>query len=245
MNTFGSVKTKILQKLLESYRSQNKDEMKDIIKTISSNKDFKEMYLFYEEVENKYIGDNDVARIYVEELTSILKNKFITIKEFCKTLNEKIGDVEISENELYTNLDQLLLEDSLTNIENKVIAKRKLYEHLTTVKEVTNVSKNLHTIHENLLNSVLANNFNVLYSNSLNEEQKTLLKSILSLSTDELKTKLSEVKESLITKIDLLLVESTDDTFKSKLQNVKSEVSNMDTSKFNYYRLLELKNDLN
>lgn len=245
MNTFGSVKTKILKKLLESYGSQNKDEMKDILRTISANKDFKEMYLFYEEVENKYFDDTDVAKLYVEELNTILKNKFTTIKEFCQTLNERIGSIEVEINPLYSNLDQLLEDDNLTNIEKKVIAKKKLFEHLTTKKEIESKKSNQHTVHENLLNSVLANNFNVLYGHSLNEEQKIQLKSILSLSSDELSFKSNEIKESLFSKIDTLLNESSDVSLKSKLGNVKDEVNRMEISKYNYYRLLELKNGLN
>ena len=49
MNKIGVLKTKILKKLTESYSSQNKSEMKDILKTIKENKDFKELYLCQKE----------------------------------------------------------------------------------------------------------------------------------------------------------------------------------------------------
>ena len=100
MNNFGKIKTKILKKLTESYSSQNKTEMKTILKTIKGNKDFTEMYLFYEEIEGKYFEDKDTAKLYVEELNSILKNKSKNISKFCNSLNEKLGDLEINENEL-------------------------------------------------------------------------------------------------------------------------------------------------
>jgi len=44
MNGFGKIKTKILKKLVESYSSDNKNDVKDIIKTLKSNKEFKELY---------------------------------------------------------------------------------------------------------------------------------------------------------------------------------------------------------
>ena len=62
MNSFGKIKSKILHKLGESYVSGNKSEMKSILKTIKENKDFKEMYLFYEEIENKHI---EIGRAHV------------------------------------------------------------------------------------------------------------------------------------------------------------------------------------
>ena len=73
MSKFGILKTKILKKLTESYSTQNKKEVKDILSTIKENKDFKEMYLFYEEIENKYIEDKEVAQLYVENISPILR----------------------------------------------------------------------------------------------------------------------------------------------------------------------------
>ena len=70
MNKFGELKNKMLTKLTESYTKENKTEVKDILKTIKENKDFKEMYLFYEEIENKYIEDKETAKLYVEGLNT-------------------------------------------------------------------------------------------------------------------------------------------------------------------------------
>ena len=245
MNGFGKIKTKILKKLVESYSSENKNDVKDIIKTLKSNKDFKELYLFYEEIENKYIEDKEIAKLYVEELNKVLKDKFNNVSDFCNKLNEKLSDVESETNEVYETIDQLCENDSLNNIDKKVIAKRKLVEHLTTKKEITETNETIHVSNEKLLYTVLANNFNILYNNSLTNEQKEELKGILSLSNEDITTKTEELKESLISKIDSLLSESVDDEMKTKLKNVKDEVNNKRASRINYFRLVELKNGLN
>ena len=49
----------------------------------------------------------------------------------------------------------------------------------------------------------------------------------------------------VVGKVDSLLIESSDNELKIKLDNVKKEVSGMSPSKYNYYRLTELKNGLN
>jgi hypothetical protein len=245
MNKIGVIKTKILKKLTESYSSQNKNEMKSILNAIKENKEFKEMYLFYEEIENKYFEDKEVAKLYVEELNSILKSKSSNLLSFCNTINEKLGNVEINENELYSTLDTLLENETLNNIDKKVIAKKKLVEHLTTKKEIKESDKSTYSANENLLHTVLANNFNVLYSNTLNESQKEELKNILSMSNDDLNDKTKELKESILNQVETILTESKDDEFNKKLSSVKDEVQSMDTSKINYYRLTELKNGLN
>jgi hypothetical protein len=238
----------LLNKLTESYLNKNKSEIKSILKEIKENKTFKEMYLFYEEIENKYIEDKDIAKLYVEGLSTYFGEPIGNWNElnmFCEFLKSKLNDVEIQPNELYESLDILSEKDLLSNIEKKVIAKKKLVDHLTTKKEILESKETTLVPNETLLNAVLANNFNVLYSNTLSESQKEELKNILSISGDELISKSNELSESILNKINSLLTESSDSELKIKLDNVKKEVSVMSPSKYNYYRLTELKNGLN
>ena len=249
MNKFGELKSKMLTKLTESYTKENKSEVKDILKTIKENKDFKEMYLFYEEIENKYIEDKETAKLYVEGVSTMLLQSMTKeeLSVFCESLNKKLGDVEIKTNELYESLDQLTIKDTLSNIENKVVAKKKLVEHLTTKKDVNETKKVVYSQNENLLHAVLANNFNVLYSNTLSESQQEELKNILSIPSEELESKIVELKESITNQVNTLLNEAVanDSEIVSKLNKVKNEVDEMETSRYNYYRLTELKNGLN
>jgi hypothetical protein len=245
MNKFGTIKSKLLSKLTESYANENKAEIKDILITIKENKDFKEMYLFYEEIENKYIEDKETAKLYVEGVITILKQQMDDLTTFCTSLNKMINVESINENEIYNSLDILIEKDNLSNIEKKVIAKKKLVEHLTTKKEIKESKDSRLIPNENLLNAVLTNNFNVLYSNTLSEQQKEELKNILSLSQEDLLTKTTELKESIINKVSTLISESNETDLSTKLMKVKDEVNEMFPSKLNYYRLTELKNGLN
>lgn len=248
MNKFGELKNKMLTKLTESYTKENKTEVKDILKTIKENRDFKEMYLFYEEIENKYIEDKETAKLYVEGLNTYFgqpMGNWNNLNVFCESLHNKLGNVEIKVNELYESLDILSERDSLSNIEKKVIAKKKLVEHLTTKKKITESKDTTLVPNESLLNAVLTNNFNVLYSNTLSESEKEELKNILSISYDDLIIKSNELHESILQKVSTLISESNDIDLTTKLNKVKDEVNQMTTSKYNYYRLTELKNGLN
>ncbi len=245
MNKFGVIKTKLLNKLTESYAKENKAEIKNILSTIKENKDFKEMYLFYEEIENKTISDKETAKLYVESLSTMLIQSKENLNVFCESLNKTLGKDEVVSNEIYDALDTLTESDKLNNIEKKVIAKKKLVEHLTTTKEINESKETTLVPNETLLNAVLANNFNVLYSNTLSESQKEELKDILSIPYEELITKTGELKESIIGKVSTLLSESNDTDLSTKLKAVKDEVTQMYPSRYNYYRLNELKNGLN
>ena len=247
MNKFGELKSKMLTKLTESYSKENKKEVKNILNTIKENKAFKEMYLFYEEIENKYFDDKEIAKLYVEGLNTYFgqpMGNWNDLNMFCESLNKKLGSVEITTNELYESLDVLSEKDSLSNIEKKVIAKKKLVEHLTTKKEVNESKQVTYSQNENLLHAVLSNNFNVLYTNNLNEDQQTELKTILSISNEDLVSKTTELKESILNRVGSLLSESNDNDLTTKLSKVKDEVQDMDLSKYNYYRLTQLKNGL-
>jgi hypothetical protein len=248
MNKFGELKTKMLTKLTESYTKENKTEVKDILKTIKENKDFKEMYLFYEEIENKYIEDKETAKLYVEGLNTYFSQpigNWNNLNVFCESLDNKLGNIEIENNELYESLDILSEKDSLSNIEKKVIAKKKLVEHLTTKKKITESKDTTLVPNETLLNAVLTNNFNVLYSNTLSESEKEELKNILSISYNDLITKSNELHESILEKVSTLITESKDIDLTDRLKAVRDEVSQMSPSRYNYYRLTELKNGLN
>ncbi len=245
MSKFGVLKTKILKKLTESYSNQNKTEMKEILKMIKENKDFKELYLFYEEIENKYFEDKDTAKLYVEELNTILKNKSKNISDFCNKLNTKLNDIEINENEVYSSLDTLLEEDNLSNIDKKVLSKKKLVGHLTTSKQTNEDLSSDVVVNESLLHAVLVNNFNVLYSNNLNEEQKEELKNILSMNQEDLDKNISELKENVLDQVSKILTENSDQDLSKKLTQVQEEVNKMTFSKINYFKLKELKNGLN
>lgn len=250
MSKIGVIKTKLLKKLTESYGSNNKSEMKNILKTIVENKEFKEMYLFYEEIENKYFEDKETAKLYVEGIDTMLnhsmaKQQVKSLNTFCESLDKKLGDIEVNSNELYEALDQLGVEDSLSNIEKKIVAKKKLIEHLTKKKSTEKIVENkVYTANENLLHAVLVNNFNSLYENTLTQEDKEQLKNILELNGDDLVVKTKELKETILNKVENILSESKDGDLGNKLQSVKNEVNTMELSKYNYYRLTQLKNGL-
>ena len=244
MNTFGTIKSKLLKKLTESYISKNKTDLKEILNVIKSDKEFRDLYLFYEDIENKFINDPDVAKLYVEELSNMLKNKKVLVEKTCSVLEGKLEGVIIEENNVYDALDQLLDIDTLKNIEKKVIAKKKIIEVVTTekkknVNESTDFTKN-----ETLLHVVMANDFNSYYDEVLSEDEKNELKTILSITKDELENKVATIKEDILSKIDSLLTESDDVTLKDKLSNVKKEVNSTGVTKYSYYKLKNLLTDI-
>lgn len=244
MNTFGTIKSKLVKKLTESYISENKSEIKEIVNIIKKDKEFRDLYLFYEDVENKYFDDPTTAKLYVEQISSMLTDKKSLIEHTCKSLEGKLTDIIVENNGVYDALDQLLDIDSLKNVDKKLIAKKKIVEVITTEKKREIKESTEFTENETLLHTLLANNFNAYYEIALNEEEKTELKSIMSLSNEEVENKVSTLKESILSKITNILSESTDDSLTKKLNDVKKQVIESDISKYSYYKLNSLLKDM-
>jgi hypothetical protein len=244
MNKFGIIKSKVLQKITDAYINGKKDEVKNTLKLIKESKEFLNLYLFYEEVENKNIEDNKHAELFVEEIVPMLKKQMSKVLPFSKSLDKKLGDVTVTENELYSNLDILAEDDTLKNVDRKIRAKKKLVEHLLTKKEISEPTST--TIIENttLLNTILASNFNILYSNTLTEDEKKELSTLLSIPEAELNANFSKLQEEVTEKMNKMITEEKKDDLKSKLINAVSEAGSMKPSKFNYYKLQQLKKGL-
>mgnify|MGYP000158858622 CR=1 FL=1 len=85
-----------------------------------------------------------------------------------------------------------------------------------------------------------------IYSDSsrIKNELTNLFENILDINGEELLTKTSELKETILSKVTNILSESKDADLETKLKSVRNEVTSMTPSKYNYYRLTQLKNGL-
>lgn len=245
MTNFGELKTKLLAKLTESYTSNNKGEIKDLVNKLKSNKSLSEMYMFYENIENLNISSKDKAKLYVESIEPILIEKMKSLKKEMKDFGKSLKEVVVESNSLYNDLDILSEETNMHNVASKIDARENLMSHLLKDKKKEVFEKpSVQIENHSLLNTVLVNNFNIKYGDFLNEEQKETFNKIVSMTNEELINEMNSVKKELNNKLDSLLKESTEDSVTSKLTNVKLEVEKSEVSKFNYYKLIELKNGL-
>lgn len=245
MVNFGELKSKFLTKLVESYNSGNKNELKDLIKKLKSNKNLVEMHHFYEEMENTYFQDKNKAKVFVENLEPMLIEKSRSLKKDCVNLHNSLKDVVAENNELYTCLDVLSEENTITNLSKKIDSREKLINLLNTKRDIKNIEESTVKIeNEKLLNTVLVNNFNIKYGDFLKGEDKQVFERIVAMNNEELINETIKLKTELTEKINSLLNESSDESLNKKLNDVKSDVYDKEVSKYNYFKLIELKKGL-
>lgn len=243
MDKFGELKLKVIHNLTEGFNSGNKSSVKEILKLVTENKEFKDLYLFYEEVENLYIEDKESAKLYVENVEKQLQTKSDDFTKYCDKVNKKLIKEDFTTIELYNHLDTLSEENTLRNIGKKILSRHKLVEHIISEKQLKEVA-DLHTSNENLLNVVLTNNFNNEFGKSLTKEEKVELKTLLSTTDDQLETNFITLKEDVSEQLNGLIVEEKSNDLKNKFNEVLSGVNVMKTTKYNYYKLQQLKKGL-
>jgi hypothetical protein len=245
MSNFGELKSKMLTKLTESYNSGNKNELKDLIKKLKSNKNLVEMHNFYEEMESMYFSNKETAKLYVETLEPHFIEKMKTLSSDLKGMSKSLKDVVSESNEVYGYLDILSEENNLHNISKKIDARENFINFLTTKKTVKKEEEpTVKFENHTLLNTVLVNNFNTKYTDFLNEEQKSTFSKIVSMTESELVTETQKIKSEINQKINSLLNESTDSAMNEKLNKVKEDLNESESTKLNYFKMTELKKGL-
>jgi hypothetical protein len=90
----------------------------------------------------------------------------------------------------------------------------------------------------------LASNFNILYSNTLTEDEKKELSELLSIPETELNANFGKLQEEVTEKINKMITEEKQNEVKNRLASAVSEAGSMKPSKFNYYKLQQLKKGL-
>lgn len=243
MNKFGAIKNKLLLKLTESYSNGDKKTIGEILKSIKSNKQFKELYVFYENFERQHFDSVELAEQYIESISKILNGRSNEIEVLNKQYAKLVDGVVSESNELYDSLDLLTESDTILNVADKIKAKKYLIGYLMEVKEIDE-SSDVIVENEKLLYAVLTNNFNVKYNDILSEEEKIELKSLISLTDEEVETRITELKENISNKINNLLTESHMPEFAEKLKETELLTKQMKSSKYNLFKLKQLKTDL-
>lgn len=245
METFGTIKTKIIKQLTEAYIDKDKEQINSFLKLIKENKDFLEVYNLYDIVEEKYFDDTEVAKLYVEEISKILNGKDVNLHTRLRIVGNVLSETVAKKNNLYDALDQLLGTDNIRNIDTKIVAKKRVVEFLTTKKIEPETEKvNNFTMNETLLSTVLINDFNSKFTDLMEDEDKNELKIIMALTSKEINKKINESKENIREKINLLKEENSSTDVGTKLDAVNDRINEMDNSRLSYYKITQLEKDL-
>jgi peptidoglycan hydrolase-like protein with peptidoglycan-binding domain len=145
-----------------------------------------------------------------------------------------------TKNNIYSQLDSLIFNDSVRSIEKNLRNKRSLIEHLTRENKV---NKTNGVFSNSIFSKLAVRKYNEKYS-SLNEEDKTKLKNLLNLSENEIIEKIETLKENTLKQLGTIKVAADKQEMKNKIQKVTESVTNSDNDILSIIKIENLNKSL-
>ena len=235
MIKFGNIKSKIEEKLLESYYNNTfKTEMKNFKSLVLGNKNISKLFYLYDEMSSNKGINESLVNDYIYECITIYENTINKIEDNT-ILNLKKWVSNVNCENKYENIDNLFSTDVLT-IESRLKSKKIISENLIKSPE----NKKVETV--NLPISTMVNIANKTFSNyveSLNESDRKELINFLKTDESELEPQYESIKNEVKSKL-ISIVESTSDT--ETLERVNETITKVDSETFNKLNYFKLKN---
>ena len=231
---FGKVKTIIENNLSESVKDKKifKENIKNFKKHILSDKSLSKLYVLYGDLTKPRGLSESAARTYLDEGIDWGK-KLISKSKIPVILNN------VDENQ-YENIDKLIYETT-NNLDELVVIRGSV---LKVLMQPIAVNENKVNIPVSSMVKVVNNKVNE-YINSLNEETKKEILSLLKEDKTKLNTDFLSLKEDTEKKLFELTLTETNIEVKEKLLKAIEKVKSDKFDILNYYELKSLNKSLN
>lgn len=237
---FGILKTKIENVLLESYKDGSfKNELKTFKKLVLENKNINRLFYIYDDLSSNKGINKDIANDYINEMVTLYEN---TVNKIVPADLKKIKDWTNNSSVVENNYEIIdnLLSHGVLNLESKINSKKIISETITkkplSEKEVVKVP--LSTM-VTMANKTISN-----YIESLSESEKKEFNQMLSVDDSELKPKYSQIKESVVEKLNVMFNQNHDQPTRKTITETIDKISNEKYDKLNYYKLKSLYDNL-
>jgi len=253
---FGIIKNTYAKFLIDSYINEskegNKKKYKEFIKNISESPILRTQFIVYKNIENGNFNSEVSAVEYLKENISLFNNfnKKDIIKENEKlTRKIKIDLMDYELKQLHESLDNLIVLEKKVETINKIHDSFEYVKKwLLSPKKINESTNNSKPIDANKFLDIVTKKYNEKYSN-ISEEEKRVIKTILSNDEKEKETLLKDMVKESINLINNSLKQFGDSIeIKSKLLEAKDIVYNLEynknTFKEDILKVYELKTNL-
>jgi len=226
--TFGKIKSIIENNLLDSYKDEKefKKSLKEFKHNVLNNKTMSKLYSLYDQLSTPQGLNESDAKDFIEEGVSLIQKLLPSIK-LPRTLSENVQNK-------YSDIDALVYTNKL-NLLERVNSKKNIISVLTStnnvVKESINIPlKSMVSIANQTLNK---------YVENLDESSKKEFLQLISEDTKSLEDKFETIRESAISKLNVILEKEEEFELKTKLSET---IDRLKIEKFDQLNFLKLKN---
>lgn len=239
----GILKSKIEKILSESYsKGTFKEEINNFNRNVLSNKNISKLFYLYDELSTNKGFEKPIADEFLNESITVFENIINKIqnKDLERLRRWTIG---VNAHNQYKDIDNFLYNSSdVTNLENKIISKHKIFETLTK-KNTLQTETVINVPLSSMVN--IANNTINSFLSELNESERNELNLILSEDNEILEKKFNSLKDEAIIKlVTTLNEEENDENLNSAINEVIETIKSKEFDKIEYFRLKNLVNGL-
>lgn len=243
MDTFGSIKTKIENASSEVYNTPKfKSFMKELKNHILENQDMCEIYYIYDDLSTNKGLSNDIAEDYVNESVEYLQILIESNKQKINQINNWVSKYTKSKINNYKDIDTTVYENSIRSLKTVLESKNNIKSVIKTIPKTNTVKESVNLPLSSMM-KIATTTFNKKYEN-INEEDKTKLKELITLTPSEVKEKIKSLKEEVSSKLSKTLNESTDNELKETLSKTIEKINSSKSDLYNLYKLQELNGGL-
>jgi hypothetical protein len=231
--TFGKIKSIIENNLLESYKDEKefKKSLKEFKQNVLSNKTMSKLYSLYDQLSTPQGLNEPDAKDFLEEGIHLIQKLLPTIK-LPRTLSEDVQNK-------YSDIDALVYTNKL-NLLERVNSKKNITSVLTStnnvVKESINIPlKSMVSIANQTLNKYIEN---------LDESSKKEFLQLISEDSKSLEDKFEIIRESAISKLNVILEKEEEFELKTKLSETIDRLKNEKFDQLNFLKLRNLEESI-
>lgn len=236
---FGVLKSKIENKLVESYKNGTiKKEMLKFNQLVLKNKNISKLFYLYDELNTNKGLNESVGNEYINQSIIVYENTINKLsKDDVKSINDWTEGTEY--NNEYDVIDDLF-STGITKLEEKIKSKKTILETITKSpkqeKEVINIPLNTMV---NIANKTISN-----YISGLNESDQKKLKTLLSKDDKELNIEYNTLKEDVLNKLGKIQETEQDEEVGQRINETIEKITVESFDKLNYFKLQQLNENL-
>jgi hypothetical protein len=243
MNTFGTTKTKIERASISLYgKPEFKSFMKQFKSMVLENKDLSELYYIYDDLSSKKGLNESIAEGYVNESIEYSQILVENNQKYLNKLSNWINSIILEHSNDYTDIDNTIYKKSIKDLSTVLESKTKIKSKL--------ISEEINSKLEESVNLPISTMIKVADENikmelkNISESERKIIQELSSMSEDEVKLEMDNLKENVISNLKSSLNESKDSDLTATIENTIKKIVDSPYDRYNLYKLRNLNKGL-
>jgi hypothetical protein len=243
MNTFGTTKTKIEKASISLYgKPEFKSFMKQFKSMVLENKDLSELYYIYDDLSSKKGLNESIAEGYVNESIEYSQILVENNQKYLNKLSNWINSIILEHSNDYTDIDNTIYKKSIKDLSTVLESKTKIRSRL--------ISEEINSKLEESVNLPISTMIKVADENikmelkNISESERKIIQELSSMSEDEVKLEMDNLKENVISNLKSSLNESKNSDLTATIENTIKKIVDSPYDRYNLYKLRNLNKGL-